>query len=308
MKNFKKLTTCLLAACAVLLVQACCTPAATAAPQQAACDSCDTFVSGGPGGLLRGGCDGTCNGACDGSCAGGRRGLLRNRNVCCPECDGCFNEAQCTLKIESVEEEKTCFEVDYKTICIPKVCPPWKQNNRRVFCGDNGCDGTCGGTCDGAGCDSRGCRGCDGGGCASCCVPSSPCAEARSVKILVTKKYKCPACKCKWEAVSADCSAAPAPAPAADAQSSMWNNQTQPQAPVTPSLGAYYQGNQATIQQAPVQPAPGQQLIPRNISAPQNSAPPIIRQQPVQPTQPIITPTQQNRQGTSFSLKDNAGR
>lgn len=85
----------------------------------------------------------------------GYGGCLKQRKCCqrCPEC----NEEFCELSYVEEKESKSCFQVDYKTICIPKVKLPWQ----------------------------------------SCCTPR--CAEARSVKVLVIHKYKCPKCKCRWE-------------------------------------------------------------------------------------------------------------
>ncbi len=125
------------------------------------------------------------------------------------------------------EREFTCFEVDYKTICIPKVTFPWQK--RKCVGGnqggcDAGCDSLSNGACDG--CDGNGCdaNGCDGNGCGQgcgsgvgcricknkakgCCppasidIPCSPCAKTKSVKVLTKQKYKCPQCQCKWEVV-----------------------------------------------------------------------------------------------------------
>lgn len=79
--------------------------------------------------------------------------------VHCPECSESFvppPQEYCELNITEGKETRTCFEIDYKTICIPKVVPPWRQ----------------------------------------CCEPV--CAEARSVKVLKTRKYECPVCKYEW--------------------------------------------------------------------------------------------------------------
>ncbi len=98
------------------------------------------------GGCDVGGYTQSCDGGCTQSCG------CKSR---CPDCD----LEVCKVSCEKVEESKTCFKVEYKTICIPKVKLPW----------DN------------------------------CCEPR--CAETRSVKILVTHKFKCPKCRCKWEVV-----------------------------------------------------------------------------------------------------------
>lgn len=91
------------------------------------------------------------------SCLQCRRG---SECVECPSCQGEFcppPQEYCELEVSQGKEERTCYEIDQKTICIPKVVPPWRQD---------------------------------------CCEPV--CAEARSVKILKTKKYECPICEYKW--------------------------------------------------------------------------------------------------------------
>jgi hypothetical protein len=91
---------------------------------------------------------------------GGCRRCQEYGCVQCPECSQAFcppAEEYCELCVTQEKVEHECFEVDYKTICIPKVIPPWR-------------------------------RGCE-----------PVCAEARSVKVLTTKKYECPACQYKWE-------------------------------------------------------------------------------------------------------------
>ena len=85
-------------------------------------------------------------------CMGCKKGCTKHVQ-CCPECA----EEVCSCSCVKVEESRSCFKVDYKTICIPKVKLPWE----------------------------------------SCCKPR--CAEARSVKVLLVHRYKCPKCKCRWE-------------------------------------------------------------------------------------------------------------
>ena len=88
-------------------------------------------------------CDGTCQGGCTGNCNGA--GVYANDCQCQPRCVGrcrnsrghrCNNDCQrcpqcneeyCCLKTECGKESKKCYEIDYKTICIPKVNPPWKK-------------------------------------------------------------------------------------------------------------------------------------------------------------------------------------
>ena len=96
-------------------------------------------------------------------------------SACCPKC-----KTSCSLKAEKVDVEKSCFEVESKTICIPRVVFPWQMPKKKSNCS----------SCDGYGC--------------STCVNNG--ATARTVRILKTKKYKCPECKYTWSAKEPCCS------------------------------------------------------------------------------------------------------
>ncbi|WP_143544127.1 hypothetical protein [Rhodopirellula sp. MGV] len=93
----------------------------------------------------------------------------------CPVCDHC-----CELKAEQVDVEKTCFKVESKLICIPRVVFPW-QKSKQAAC---------------AACDS-----CDGQGCTNCVHNG---ARVRKVCVLKTEKYTCPACEYSWTPVKKD--------------------------------------------------------------------------------------------------------
>ncbi|MCC9599862.1 hypothetical protein LOC67_04745 [Stieleria sp. JC731] len=93
----------------------------------------------------------------------------------CPVCDH-----TCQLKAEQVEEEKTCFKVESKVICIPRVVFPW-QKSKQAAC---------------ASCDS-----CDGLGCTNCVHNG---ARLRKICVLKKEKYTCPACKYSWTPVEKD--------------------------------------------------------------------------------------------------------
>ena len=129
------------------------------------------------GGGAVGGCNGCGAGNCNGRCGlrnrlGGRSG---GQKMCCPGCSASHLPQEfCQLEVKQGETEKTCYEVGYKTICIPKIVPPWKKD---------------------------------------CCTPQ--CAEARSVKVLKKRKYKCPSCKYSWKVVKPELPAAPGMMPAA---------------------------------------------------------------------------------------------
>lgn len=83
----------------------------------------------------------------------------------CPSCD-------CTLEAKMVDVEKSCFEVETKTICIPRVVFPWQ---RTKACGP--CDS----------CDSNGCNSCVNNG-----------ATTRCIRVIKKKKLTAPECKYSW--------------------------------------------------------------------------------------------------------------
>lgn len=101
--------------------------------------------------------------------AGLRDHVLGDQTGCCQRCPAC--DYCCELKAEEVEEEKTCFEVESKEICIPRVVFPWQKKACRA------CDG-----CAGLGCTN--------------CVHNG--AKVRRICVLKTDKYKCPKCKYTW--------------------------------------------------------------------------------------------------------------
>ena len=96
----------------------------------------------------------------------------KHHKFCCPKCD--CDCSSCSLEAEVVDVEKKCYEVECKTICIPKVVFPW-QKKKHASC--HSCDS----------CNGRGCTNCVHNG-----------ARVRKVKVLKTKKYECPECKYTW--------------------------------------------------------------------------------------------------------------
>ncbi|TWU55070.1 hypothetical protein [Rubripirellula reticaptiva] len=98
----------------------------------------------------------------------------------CPACDHI-----CKFDAKEVEVEKSCFEVESKVICIPRVVFPWQKKDK---CGS--------------------CNSCDGTGCSSCVNNG---ARTRRVCVLKTKKYKCPECEYSWSAEKAPCGGGCAP-------------------------------------------------------------------------------------------------
>ncbi|TWU36134.1 hypothetical protein [Novipirellula artificiosorum] len=99
---------------------------------------------------------------------------------CCQRCPSC--DHVCKLDAKEVEVEKECFETETKVICIPRVVFPWQKKKAMRSC---------------AGCDS-----CDGGGCTHCVHNG---ARTRTICVLKTKKYKCPACEYTWSAEKKPC-------------------------------------------------------------------------------------------------------
>jgi hypothetical protein len=104
---------------------------------------------------------------------------LLDQTGCCRRCPAC--DHTCSLKAEIVEEEKPCFDVESKVVCIPRVVFPWQRKK----------------------CNA--CSACDGQGCTSCVHNG---ARTRRISVLKTDKYKCPKCKYTWTAERKPCESA----------------------------------------------------------------------------------------------------
>jgi len=110
--------------------------------------------------------------------AAGLRGTrLLDQTGCCKRCPAC--DHVCNLDAKQVDEAKTCFEVESKVICIPRVVFPWQKKSS---C--NSCDA----------CDGRGCSTCSHNG-----------ARTRRVCVLKSDKYTCPKCEYTWTAEKKPC-------------------------------------------------------------------------------------------------------
>lgn len=81
----------------------------------------------------------------------------------CPRC-----RATCYPTVTKGTEEKQCWEVETKTICIPKVRFPWETKCCNKGCGKDGC------------------------------VPPK-CGRTKYVNVLVPHKYECSTCKYSWD-------------------------------------------------------------------------------------------------------------
>jgi len=120
--------------------------------------------------------DGKGHGCGKGDHGCGKR-LLGNER-CCPKCN-----YTCEFSVTKDKEEKKCFEVDCKPICIPRVTFPWEKGhcNHGDCC--KGKDGGCGGGHGGDCCPAR-------------------CAKTKVVKVLEKHTYECSRCKCVWTPTS----------------------------------------------------------------------------------------------------------
>jgi hypothetical protein len=120
------------------------------------------------------------NGCSDSACGGG---------VHCPRCQG-----TCELSVSKEEVKKHCWDVECKTICIPRITFPWQK------CGD--CGTCCGGHCGlGKSGDKDADPDCNldclkAGGAQAC--GAARCARAKTVRTLKKVEYSCPQCKYKW--------------------------------------------------------------------------------------------------------------
>lgn len=101
--------------------------------------------------------------------------LKLDQTGCCNKCPAC--NYVCKLDAELVDEKKTCFDVETKVICIPRVVFPW-QKKKCMSC-----------TCDGVGCTS--------------CVNNG--ARTRRIRVLKTDSYTCPKCEYSWTAEKVGC-------------------------------------------------------------------------------------------------------
>jgi hypothetical protein len=86
----------------------------------------------------------------------------RSQCSCCPKC----GEA-CYPTVSVGKEKRHCWEVDTKTICIPRVRFPWEKD-----CGDKGCCKT------------------------ECAQPK--CGRTKCVNVLLKRTYECDICKYRW--------------------------------------------------------------------------------------------------------------
>lgn len=100
--------------------------------------------------------------------AGGVAASAGDGHVKCSKCDHV-----CEMTIDHSPKKKTCWRIEYKPICVPKVTFPWQKG---CGCGKSGKGG-------------KGCSGCNG------------CAKVKYVKVLVKDEYECPSCKCKFTPV-----------------------------------------------------------------------------------------------------------
>ena len=93
------------------------------------------------------------------------------KKSCCPKC-----KTPCVLKIEEGTEEKHCWKIEEKVVCIPRVTFSWQWPFQKKKCKTQ----------------------CDAGCSKPCCAPPKL-ARSRTVLRLVKHEYECPTCKYVWE-------------------------------------------------------------------------------------------------------------
>ncbi len=115
---------------------------------------------------------------------GGKGGHLVPKRIWCPRC-----AAPCEPTVTKGKETRSCWEVETKTICVPRVTFPWEA--RACGAGKK------------SGCKS-GCKGCSGKGGKDLCGPAPDCTPAKCgrtkcVNVLMKREYECTVCKYNWE-------------------------------------------------------------------------------------------------------------
>jgi hypothetical protein len=112
-------------------------------------------------------------------------------HVSCPRCS-----APCELAVSKDKEEHSCWEVECKTICIPRITFPWQACHSCK--GAGACDGKCGsGHCMQRGKDGL----CPD---VACHLPAK-CGRSKNVRVLTKHTYECSVCKYKWEPADGKC-------------------------------------------------------------------------------------------------------
>ena len=110
----------------------------------------------------------------------GKHGGGKAGGVFCPHCGG-----NCYPTVTKETETKSCWDVESKTICIPRVRFPWEPGG----CG-KGCGGKGGGK-DGKACGKY--------GCGDVCCPAPKCGRTKCVNVLMKYEYECTVCKYSWD-------------------------------------------------------------------------------------------------------------
>jgi hypothetical protein len=128
----------------------------------------------------------------DGLPAGGDAAAYCGSAESCGCCD------RCVAKIETVKEERSCWNVSCDKVCIPAIRSPWELGGspltlfRWPFRKHQNCGcPQCAANRPAAGPESLLCE----------CVPR--CGSSRGVSVLKSEKYEVTECRCKWEIQSA---------------------------------------------------------------------------------------------------------
>lgn len=102
-------------------------------------------------------------------------------DTCTRVCTSCGEKVCCTYA-KPDKEEKYCWEVECKEICIPAFRWPWE-----IWAAKNAC--IAGGSCDGVNCDGANCNSCNGA-----CGPIK-CGKVIVVRKLKKVTYECDTCQ-----------------------------------------------------------------------------------------------------------------
>ncbi len=94
--------------------------------------------------------------------------------VQCPSC-----KSGCELHVDKGRETKSCWEIEFKPICIPRVTFPWQY--KRCACGSGKSDGKC--------CGHAPLNG----------------ARVKTVRKLKKVEYECAKCKYTWKPICPGC-------------------------------------------------------------------------------------------------------
>jgi hypothetical protein len=112
--------------------------------------------------------------------------------ACCPRC-----HETCELTVSKEEAKESCWDVECKTICIPRITFPWQKCGQCGSCCGGKCDlDKSSGKCQDLDCDAELAK------CGSDACGAARCARAKTVRSLKKVELTCARCKYKWTPTS----------------------------------------------------------------------------------------------------------